>query len=129
MSKDLNNEEKLNAIYEMTLENNDILRVIRRQQYLANALRLLYWLIVLGAIGGAYYFVRPVVQNLSNNSGKIEETYSQLRSQMPETKLFEQIMDSLKTKDTTVKPAQNSDSGMPDNGVIDASTTSSTTKK
>ena len=65
----------------MTLENNEILRTIRRQQYFANALRALYWLMVVGAIGGVYYFVKPLVTTLSDNSGKIEETYSQLRSQ------------------------------------------------
>ena len=82
MSKHLNNEEKLEAIYEMTLENNDILRVIRRQQYFANFFRALYWLMVLGAIGSAYYFVKPVVQSFSTNSDKLEETYSQVRQDM-----------------------------------------------
>lgn len=98
MSKDLNNEEKLEAIYEMTLENNDILRTIRRQQYFANGMRILYWLVVLGAIGSTYYFVRPLVSTFTDNSGKMEEAYTQLRSQLPETKLIEQVVSGMKGK-------------------------------
>lgn len=121
LEKDLNNQEKLEAVYQMTLENNDILRTIRRQQYFANALRALYWLVVIGALGSAYYFVRPVVTALSNNSGKVEETvnqFNQLRSQLPETKLINQVINSLKSKMATSTDAQ-----MPDNGVIEPAST------
>lgn len=107
MSGDLNNQDKLEAIYKMTLENNDILRTIRRQQYFSNALRVIYWLVVLGALGSAYYFVRPVVTAITNNSGKIEETFNQfnqLRGQLPETKIINQLIDGLKPK--VVNPAQ-----------------------
>ena len=121
LGKHLNNEEKLDAIYEMTLENNDILRTIRRQQYFANTFRVLYWLVVIGALGSAYYFIRPVITVLSNNSGKIEETvnqFNQLRGQLPEAKLINQIMNSMKPKVAT-----STDGVMPDNGVIDSSST------
>lgn len=122
IGKDLNNQEKLEAIYKMTLENNDILRVIRRQQYFSNALRLLYWLVVLGAIGSAYYFIRPLVTTLSSNSGKIEEAasqFSQIRDQLPETKLVNQLLERFKSKGATTTATDNQ---MPDDGVIDAST-------
>ena len=119
LEKDLNNQEKLSAIYEMTLENNSILRTIRRQHYFSNFLSSLYWLMVIGVIGGAYYFVRPVVTAISNNSGQVEETinqFNQIRSQLPETKLINQVMKGLKTKTAT-----STDGQMPDNGVIEAS--------
>ena len=110
----MTNEEKLDAIYEMTLENNDILRTIRRQQYFANALRMLYWLVVLGAIGGAYYFVRPLIVTISDNSDKMAETYTNLVNQLPEKKLLNQVMSGFKAK-----PATSTDSAMPDTGVIE----------
>lgn len=118
---DLNNQEKLEAVYKMTLENNDILRTIRRQHYFSNFLSSLYWLMVIGVIGGAYYFIRPVVTAISSNSGGVEETinqFNQIRSQLPETKLINQVMNGLKTTKAT-----STDTQMPDNGVIDASTT------
>lgn len=116
---DLNNQEKLEAIYKMTIDNHKVLKSIHNQQLFSNILRIIYWLIVLGIIGGAYYFVKPVVNKISDSSNKIEETYTQLRSQLPETKIVNQIIDGLKLKDIN-----SSDGEMIDNGVIDyASTT------
>ncbi len=114
----MNNEEKLDAIYEMTLENNDILRTIRRQQYFANTLRVFYWLVVLGAIGGAYYFVRPVIVAISDNTDKVAETYNNLVDQLPEKKLINQVINGLKAKVST-----STDQQMPDDGVIDSTGT------
>lgn len=121
IGKSLNNEEKLDAVYRMTLENNEILRTIRRQQYFSNALRVLYWIVVLGAIGGAYYFIRPLVVLLSNNTGKIEETmsqFNQLRNELPEAKLINQVMSGLKAKQ-----ASSTDGQMPDDGVLEETST------
>lgn len=117
LQKDLTNEEKLSTIYEMTLENNKMLRSLRRQHYFSTFMTLLYWLMVIGAIGSAYYFVRPVVTLLSNNSGKIEETvgqFNQIRDQLPEAKLINQLLKSL-----TGKKETSNDVAMPDDGVVD----------
>ena len=115
---DLNNQEKLEAIYKMTIDNHRILKSIHNQQLFTNILRIIYWLIVLGIIGGAYYFVKPIVNKIYDSSNKLEETYTQLRSQLPETKIVNQIMDGLKSKNI------NSDNGeMIDNGVIDSTST------
>lgn len=96
--KHLTNEEKLDLIYEMTLENHEVLKSIRRQQYFANAVRVLYWLVILGALGGAYYYIRPIVSMLSENGGKIEETlnqFNQLKNQLPEAKLLNQLLQGI----------------------------------
>ncbi len=117
----MTNEEKLDAIYEMTLENNDILRSIRRQQYVANAFRVLYWLVVLGAIGGAYYFVRPLIVTLSENGDKMAKSYTDLVDQLPEKKLLNQVMNGFK-----IKPSTSTDFAMPDTGVIEETGTTTT---
>ena len=86
MSADLNNQEKLEEVYEMTLENNQILRSMRKQQYIANAFRFIYWLVILGALGGAYFYVRPVIKAVSDNKTKFQqafEQFNQIRSQFP----------------------------------------------
>ena len=100
MSSDLNNQEKLEEVYHLTVENNEILRSIRRQQHIANAFRFIYWLVILGALGGAYYYVRPVVDSISGNKANIDSTLKQfedLRSQLPETKLLDQLLHGVKT--------------------------------
>ena len=91
---DLSNQEKLEEIYEMTLQNNTILRSLRKQQRIAIAFRLLYWVIILGALGGVYYYLRPVFTGISDNKTKIDQTiqqFNQLRSNLPESRIFDQI--------------------------------------
>jgi hypothetical protein len=94
--KDLTNEEKLDAIYEMTLENHEVLKSIRRQQYFASFTRIFYWLLVLGFVGGAYYYVRPFITTLTTNGSMIQQTLDQffnLRNQLPETKALNEFLE------------------------------------
>jgi hypothetical protein len=99
---DLNNQEKLEAIYKMTLENHDILQGMRSRERLGNILRIVYWLIILGAIGGVYIYVKPLLQSVSENKSRIQQTLDQfekLRSQLPETHAFQQFFDQMKSVD------------------------------
>ncbi|MCF7843779.1 hypothetical protein K9M47_02695 [Candidatus Gracilibacteria bacterium] len=119
-SKQMNNEEKLEAIYQMTIENNGVLRVVRRQQYISTAIRLIYLTIILGSLGATYYFLQPVISLISENSGKIEESineFDKLRNQLPEAGMINQFMDNLKN----IK-AGGTDQNMPDDGVISPAT-------
>lgn len=103
LDKKLTNEEKLDLIYEMTRENHDILQTIRRQQYVSNAFRLLYWLIILGAIGGAYYYVRPAVNYVTENSDKLMQVVEQfqgVQSSLPEAQLLNGLIEGLKKSAT-----------------------------
>ncbi len=103
LGKNLTNEEKLDAIYEMTLQNHEVLKTIRRQQYLATAGRIFYWLLILGFVGGSYYYLRPVIGMITGNSSKIEETFKQLESfknQIPENNVLNQMMEGLQKSDT-----------------------------
>ena len=96
--RDLTNEEKLDAIYEMTRENHEILRTIRRQNYMSTVFRILYWLVVLGFVGGSYYYMRPYISMLTGNASKIEETMTQLnqlKESLPEAKALNQMIQGL----------------------------------
>lgn len=99
LEKNLTNEEKLDRMYQMTLENHEILTSLRRQQYVSNALRLLYWLVILGTLGGMYYYLRPLITFLTENSDKLGEIFSQfnqMKNQLPEAKLINQILEGLR---------------------------------
>ena len=88
---DLTNQEKLEEIFEMTKENNDILRSLRRQQHVANAFRFLYWIVILVSLGGIYYYVRPMLDTFNNNKEALEASMQELdtfRSQFPNVKQF-----------------------------------------
>jgi hypothetical protein len=96
---DLTNQEKLEEIYELTVENHDILRSMRRQQNIANAFRILYWVVILASLGGVYYYVSPIIQAFSTSAPKIEQTMNQLntfRAQFPEAKMLEQFLHGTK---------------------------------
>ena len=96
---DLTNQEKLEQVYAMTLENNNILRSLRKQQYIANTFRVFYWLIILGTLGGVYYYIRPVLNGITNNNNKVQDTLNQfetVRDQLPETKAVNQFFNFLK---------------------------------
>jgi hypothetical protein len=96
LGKNLTNEEKLDAIYAMTFENHQILKTIRRQQYVSGVMRILYWILVLGALGGAYYYVRPLVNVFINNSTQLQSSFMQLKGQFPEANLVNKIMEAVK---------------------------------
>jgi hypothetical protein len=95
----LSNEEKLNEIYQMVHENHQILRSLHRQQYLANIGRVIYWLAILGILGGAYYYVKPLIDSFSSHGANVDQTITQinqLTGQLPETKLLTQVLEWLK---------------------------------
>jgi hypothetical protein len=104
LDKKLTNEEKLDLIYKMTEENHEILASLRRQTYFSNALRLLYWLVILGAIGGAYFYVRPAVTYVSDNSAQLKKVFEQLQgmqSTLPEAQLLNSLIEGLKKSATS----------------------------
>ena len=110
--EDLTNQEKLEEIYKMTLENNNILHGMRSRERIANALRIVYWLIILGAIGGAFYVVSPILNAVVKNRDKIETTlqqFEQLRGSFPESKAFNTFLNSFKGNSTST-PSTSSES-------------------
>lgn len=90
----LTNEEKLNEIFRMTEDNNRILHSLRRQQYYANMFRILYWIIIIASVGGAYFFIKPLIETFSGKTSGFTEIFDQMnsfRSQLPEAKAFKEI--------------------------------------
>jgi hypothetical protein len=107
LGKRLNNEEKLDAIYEMTLENHHMIKSLQRQQYFSTAARIFYWLVILAALFGAYYYIRPIVLMISENKGRVEDGINQLetlKNQLPETGVINQLIDGLQKSATGFSP-------------------------
>ena len=105
---DLSNEQKLEQIYQMTLENNDVLRSIRRQQYMSSFFSIIFWLVILGALGSTYYFVKPFIPSVISNVGKIKDTLNQLnqvQGGFSESRAFNDVMKNFKPQSSSV-PAQ-----------------------
>ena len=58
--------------YELAVENNKMLKSMLRNQRLATVARAIYWLVVIGAAVGLYYYIQPFTD-------PIVETYGSFR--------------------------------------------------
>lgn len=62
---EVNPNEKLDEILELTKENNRMIRALRGAQKRAAAFRLLYWLVIIGLLAfGAFYYVQPYLEQI-----------------------------------------------------------------
>ncbi|MFA6295022.1 MAG: hypothetical protein WC666_01200 [Candidatus Paceibacterota bacterium] len=71
-------EEKslLERTYKMVEENNDILRKMRRANRFGIAMRIFYWVVIIGASIGAFYFLQPYINSMM---GIIDQAQSVVR--------------------------------------------------
>jgi hypothetical protein len=109
MSTDLTNQEKLEEIFKITLENNHLLHKMQNRDRIAFLFRVIYWLIILGALGGAYYYVRPFFDSIQANNTKAEgviNQFEQLRSQFPETRAFQELFNQFHPASNTATTTQ-----------------------
>ena len=86
----------LRAIYKLERENNEMLRKLRRGQKSARIFRILYWIIFLGSILGAYYFIEPYLQqfgSLYSDSAKIFNSFGTMNG-LPTMENFEKLLES-----------------------------------
>ncbi len=54
--------QKIDELLELTRENNQILRSMRRTQRWSSFFTFVYWAIILGSIFGVYYYFQPTIQ-------------------------------------------------------------------
>ena len=106
---ELNNQEKLEEIYKLTVENNHLLHGMRNRERVANAVRILYWIVIIGSLLGAYYYVKPILSVFITNKDKVDQTlnqFDQLQKQFPEMKMLQQVMSKFKGEvaTTTTNP-------------------------
>jgi len=64
-------EEKalLERTYNLVEENNKILSTLNRRHKFGFAIRATYWMVVIGPSIGAFYFIKPYLQFLTDLTG------------------------------------------------------------
>ncbi len=79
--------KKLDEVYELTRENHDMLKKVRRVQKNAMTVRVIYWLVIVSMAFGAFYYIKPYVESLvsvytdtTNTIGNIEESIPDIGS-------------------------------------------------
>ena len=98
---DLTNQEKLEEVYILAKENNDILRSLRRRSNISSVFTIFYWMIILGSLVGVYYFVNPLVSGAMEKKDGVQKSLDnldQLKSILPEINTIQKAMGSLNGK-------------------------------
>jgi hypothetical protein len=103
---ELTNQEKLEEVYHMTVENNKILQTINRRDQIATAMTVFYWVIIIGALGGVYYYIKPAINLVLQNKARAQELFNSLDSirNLPQVNTLENALNNLQNKnikDTT----------------------------
>ncbi len=60
-------------------ENNKMLRGLRTRARLSFFLRIIYWLIIIGSVFGAYYFVKPFIDPIISGYNGLQENIQSIK--------------------------------------------------
>jgi uncharacterized membrane protein len=65
-------KEMLKKALELSQENNKILHSIRRQMLAGRIFRIVYWVAIVGAAIGVYYYITPYIDSAVGAYGGIK---------------------------------------------------------
>ncbi len=65
-------EEDFKKLFALTKENNRLLKKVRNSQIMLGWSKVLYWIIISGALVGAFYFLKPYFNSFYNNIQEIQ---------------------------------------------------------
>ena len=93
-------KQLLEANLELSRENNEILKKIRNAQRMAQIYRFLYWIVIIGASYGAYYFVQPYIGGIFDMYNSSSELLQQQKAGLnsgavPDLKSVQGILNGL----------------------------------
>lgn len=70
---DLNRiEEMVKKTLELSNENNRMLHSIRRSMMWGRVVRIVYWILIIGAGIGAYYYIEPYIDGAIDAYGNVK---------------------------------------------------------
>lgn len=64
--------EMLKKALELSRENNEMLRGIKRSMFIGRIFRIAYWVVIIGAAIGAYYYIEPYLDGAVSAYGSIK---------------------------------------------------------
>lgn len=83
------NTETLEKLYEISKENNEILKRLDKYQKINTALRVTYWVIILLSVFGAYFALQPFISSLFGGDGSALNSVTQ---NIPEVSKIKEII-------------------------------------
>ena len=73
------NEQKLQKILELSESNNRILKSIRRSIIWGRVIHTLYWVVIVGASIGAFWYLKPYINQLNELYGGFKNGASSIQ--------------------------------------------------
>lgn len=88
------NTETLEKLYELTQENNVMLKKLEKYQKINTTLKVVYWVIILLSVFGAYFALQPFLASLLGGSGTFDNISNQTQN-IPEVSKLKNIINGL----------------------------------
>ncbi|MDO8554968.1 MAG: hypothetical protein Q7R75_00140 [bacterium] len=79
LAEDRGIKELLKQNLEINEESLDILKKMRRAQITGRVFKIIYWLVIIAGVLGAYYYVQPILNNFLDVWQKVSTDVSNLR--------------------------------------------------
>jgi hypothetical protein len=64
--------EMLKKTLELVQENNKLLQSVRRNMFWGRVVRIIYWVVIIGAAVGIYYYITPYIDSAVNAYGNVK---------------------------------------------------------
>jgi len=69
---DIDEKAMLKKSLELSQENNKMLHSIKRQMLVGRVFRIIYWVVIIGAAIGLYYYVDPYIEGAIDAYGNLK---------------------------------------------------------
>jgi hypothetical protein len=89
-------DARLKGIEESLEKNHEILVRIRRVQKNGQLFKLFYWILIILAAFGSFYFIQPYLSKLVETYTGIQSTQEQIQNSIPNLKNVNGILNQLK---------------------------------
>ena len=75
---DQDNKETLRRILELEQKNNKILTSMQRSMFWGRIFKTIYWIVIIGATIGAYYYIEPYIDGIISTYGGFKDSVGNL---------------------------------------------------
>ncbi len=76
MDPEMENKETLRRILELSQKNNKILNGIQKSMFWGRVFRTIYWIFIVAATVGAYYYIEPYINGIISTYSGIKDNVS-----------------------------------------------------
>ncbi len=95
MEKEENISKALEKIYELTEENNKLIKKLEKYQKINTTIKVIYWTIILLSVFGAYFAIQPFLGSLLGKENTTLDTISNQTQNFPEISKIKNILNGI----------------------------------